>query len=196
MHFQQLTTVTTYDQSRCAAFMRSRERFGDLSNMTYGFPIKVNDVTFQSSEGLYQALKFPHDPIRQKDIARARSGMDAKKVAYLKDRRPVDNWDDIRVDAMAATLALKLVQHPVRFGAALMSTSGLHIVEKSYRDPFWGARPQGRRLVGANVLGKLLQELADRYIPREDPLQAAHRLLDMADASNLIIAGEPLLLPD
>lgn len=193
MSLQQLATVTSYHESECAAFMRSRERYGDLSNMTHGFPIKVNGMSFQSSEGLYQAMKFPHHVARQQDIAKATSGMAAKKVAYLPDCPITPDWDEFRIDAMAATVALKLSQHEERFGPALTQTSGLHIVEKSYRDSFWGARPDRPHLTGANVLGKLLQILADHFNRHGQHQQAAQSLINQADTSRLFINGRPIL---
>ena len=151
---------TNYEAGNCAAFMRSRDQHGDLSNMTGGFHLTVNGLEFQGSEGLYQALKYPLDPAHQYRIAEQSSGMEAKRAAYEnRDLRP--DWDKIKIDAMAYTLAVKLAQHPERFGRALRKTNGRAIVEKSYRDGFWGARPSrdGTTLSGCNVLGKLLSEL-------------------------------------
>lgn len=66
--------ASTWPSAGCAAFMRSRERHGELSNMTFGFPLQLNGLTLQSSEGLYQALKFPSHPEVQRTIASQRSG--------------------------------------------------------------------------------------------------------------------------
>ena len=88
----------------CAVFFRSRKRHGQLSNMTHGFPLAVNAVSFQGPEGLYQALKFPHDPTFQRLIGAQRSGMDAKRTAYTR-KDTVPTWDSFRADAMAFTLA-------------------------------------------------------------------------------------------
>ena len=195
MPLQQLATVTSYNESECAAFMRSRERYGDLSNMTHGFPIEVNGMSFQSSEGLYQAMKFPHNTGRQLDIAHARSGMDAKKVAYLPDCPLTPDWDDFRIDAMAVTVALKLLQHPDRFGQALVQTSGLTIVEKSYRDDFWGAHPCGNNFTGANVLGKLLQIMADQFNTHGLHHETTQTLISQADTSKIYINGQPVPIP-
>ena len=52
----------TYPQDTSAAFKRSKDQYGKLSNMTGGFSLTVNGLTFQSPEGLYQALKFPSNP--------------------------------------------------------------------------------------------------------------------------------------
>ena len=135
--------VTTYEPARSAAFMRSRDRYGDMSDMTFGFPLSVNGMEFQGPEGLYQALKFPNSPETQGAIAAQRSGMDAKKAAY-RDHNFRPDWEEIKVQAMRYTMAVKLRQHPQRFGEALAETGDLPIVERSNRDPFWGAQPQGK----------------------------------------------------
>ena len=150
------TTTHRYPAANTAAFMRSRDRYGKLSNMTGGFPLNVNEITFQSPEGLYQALKFPDHANFQKLIAAQRSGMDAKKAAYTKTPPLIAEWDSLRIQAMAFTIALKLSQHPKTFGDALKETENLFIVEKSFRDPFWGAKPDGQHLTGINALGKIL----------------------------------------
>ena len=72
-------TPTVYQLQEVAPFRRSRERFGQLSNMTGGYRLEVNGMTFQSPEGLYQALKFPNDPGFQEKIAKTTSAMTAKK---------------------------------------------------------------------------------------------------------------------
>ena len=156
-----LDSVKFYNSAdKPAAFSKSREQWGEFSNMCGGFPIVVNDLRFQSSEGLYQALKFPHAPDKQRDIAQANNGFWAKKVAYRKDGvLPYDQWDDHRVDAMRVSLAFKVAQHPKLIDVILASGSQ-DIVEKSSRDAFWGANPIGSEgFQGANVLGKLWMDL-------------------------------------
>ena len=182
---------TTYEAGACAAFMRSRERYGGLSNMTSGFRLELNGLVFQGPEGLYQALKHPHRPDHQADIARQPSGMEAKKTAY-RDRGIRPDWEEVKIDAMAYTLAVKLAQHPDEFGAALGETQGRAIVEKSYRDEFWGARPSpdGATLNGCNVLGKLLTELRDLLEQHDGDAGAVlHDYLTNVDASRLSISG-------
>ena len=147
---------TAYSVRNCAQFMRSRERHGNLSNMTGGFPIAVNGITFQSPEGLYQALKYPLHPNVQRQIAAQPSGMQAKRTAYASKATILKDWDTHRVEAMVLTTALKLSQYPVTFTLALMETASLPIVERSHRDGFWGAVPNGQTLRGVNALGKVL----------------------------------------
>ena len=147
-----------YPSKNSTAFMRSRERYGKLSNMTGGFPLEVNGIKFQGSEGLYQALKFPKKPKFQVAIGAATSGMGAKKLAYTKSKIRKD-WDEVKIEAMRFALLQKFLQHPDEFGIALLETEFLQIVEKSYRDDFWGARPVGQYFVGTNTLGILLTQL-------------------------------------
>ena len=159
--------------------------------MTGGFPLAANALPFQGPEGLYQALKFPHDPDFQATIGAQRSGMDAKRTAYT--RRDTDpDWDSYRIDAMAYTLAIKLLQHPGRFRAALEHTGSLPIVERSGRDAWWGAMPQGEdTLTGRNVLGQLLTFLRDLNAREANTVRAAGRLLAVADTTRLIVGSSP-----
>ena len=185
-----------YDAQQAAAFMRSKERHGDLSNMTGGMPISVNGIRFQSSEALYQALKYPQHPELQERIGSARSGMDAKRVAYEPDFPIRADWDDIRIDAMRYTVAHKLGQNPRRFGAALLATGKLPIVEKSYRDPFWGAVPQGQYLVGANHLGRILTDLRDLLLAHsEDTAQSARAFIAQTETHHLFVNGRTAPAP-
>ena len=183
----------TWQSAKCAAFMRSRESHGDLSNMTFGFPLQLNGLTFQGPEGLYQALKFPSRPDAQQAIASQRSGMEAKRLAYRHGAlmMPTEERERIKTSTMTVTLAEKLAQHPERFGRALRNTGTLPIVERSYRDPWWGAQPrQDGTLRGVNVLGQLLTILRDLHL--QNPAQAAHQFRRMAHTENLLLNGLPL----
>jgi hypothetical protein len=53
------------------------------------------------------------------------------------------------------------VQNWTRFSELLLNTGDLPIVEQSRKDRFWGAVPVEGKLVGANVLGRLLMELRE-----------------------------------
>ena len=168
--------IYTHDQA--AIFFRSKETHGVVSNMTGGMHLNVNGFHFQSSEGLYQALKYPSMPDIQKRIGSISSGLFAKNVAYSKAYRPflVPNWDSIRVDATIAILAIKLQQHPTKFGDALRATGNLPIVKRTpTTDTFWGAilQPDGS-VVGGNALGKMLTELRDLLVEIGDSIWAAN----------------------
>ena len=42
--------VRTYDPTRAAVFCKTTERFGGLSNMAGGFPLRVNGINILTSE--------------------------------------------------------------------------------------------------------------------------------------------------
>ena len=125
--------------------------------MAGGYPLTINNIKILTSEALYQACRFPHLPEVQKIIIGQNSPMTAKMKSkpYRKDSRA--DWDAIRIDVMRWCLRVKLAQHWEKFGDLLLSTGEKPIVEMSYRDQFWGAKPiDEETLIGTNVLGRLL----------------------------------------
>lgn len=150
-----------YQKSEVESFLYTKDRNGVLSNMAIT-PFTVGVLSFKSSEHLYQALKF-EDPVLQRRVLETATARDAK---YLARSLPIrEGWDGLRVNAMRATVQAKLANKV--FHDTLLSTVR-PIVEISYRDTFWGARPVGDTLVGFNVLGRLLMELRQRtrdYLP-------------------------------
>lgn len=154
--------VAEYRRDECAVFLKTTERFGGLSNMAGGYPLRINDIKILTTEALYQACRFPHRPDVQKIIIGQASPMTAKmkSKSYRKDSRP--DWDDVRVKIMWWCLRVKLAQNWEQFAPLLLSTGSKPIVEESRRDPFWGAKPVGNQiLIGTNVLGQLLTLLRD-----------------------------------
>ncbi|MBA2392561.1 MAG: NADAR family protein [Ktedonobacteraceae bacterium] len=152
----------TYLRNECVLFMRTKERFGGLSNMAAGYPLSINGINIPTSEALYQACRFPHKSEIQKVIIGQRSPMTAKMKSkpYRKDTRP--DWDQVRVDIMWWCLRVKLAQHWEKFGDLLLSTGNNPIIEESYKDQFWGAKPVSEeKLIGLNVLGQLLTNLRE-----------------------------------
>ena len=189
--------VVQYTASDVAAFFRSKERYGKLSNMTFGFPLKCNDMPFQGPEGLYQALKFPGNIEKQASIALAKSGMDAKKLAYLdKSGWYEDWWNSVRVEAMAFTLAVKILQHPESYGAALRETTGKAIVEKSYKDDFWGAKPIQDSLIGKNTLGRLHTLLRHYLMEQNDARLAVQKYASHSQQVKFCVNGVYISLDD
>src|SRR5437763_6315333 len=153
----------TYHKNECAVFLKTAERFGGLSNMAGGYPLSINGIRILTSEALYQACRFPHLPEIQRLIIGQTSPISAKmkSKSYRKDSRT--DWDAVRVQIMRWCLHVKLVQHWEKFGSHLLYTGNKPIVEVSYRDQFWGAKPiNTESLSGLNVLGRLLIELRDK----------------------------------
>lgn len=183
--------ISYYDLGYCCTFCKTKENFGELSNMAAGFPLLVNNVSICTVEALYQAMRFSKFPYIQKLIIDQKSPMSAKQVAYkfIENGVEVDegalgetgriktihravreDWDKVRVDIMDWCLKLKLKQNP-HFAQILLSTGNKPIVEYSPKDEFWGAKKTETyhslgdffktQYRGANVLGKLLTRLRD-----------------------------------
>jgi type I restriction enzyme S subunit len=159
----QASQVRTYDPAASVVFLKTNERFGGLSNMAPGFPLRVNNVRIRTSEALYQACRFPHMPDVQRKIIDEHSPMTAKMRSkpFRDESRP--DWDAARVKIMRWCLRVKLAQNWREFGRLLLATGDRPIVEQSRRDDFWGAKvAQDGSLVGMNVLGRLLMELREQ----------------------------------
>ncbi len=140
----------------CAVFCKTKERFGELSNMCGGFPLMLDGkILAHSSEALYQSYKFRNRAIREEILDQSNamvSKMRAKK--YLTVVR--SDWDDIKLDVMDYCLRLKYNQHRDRLNRVLDDTQSMPIVERSHRDRIWGAVPDNRgNLDGLNLLGEL-----------------------------------------
>ncbi|PTX52650.1 type I restriction enzyme S subunit/hypothetical protein [Gemmobacter caeni] len=149
----------SYAASEAAAFHRVRDRFGAFSNMAAGYPVRFGGVEAPSSEALYQALRFPDLPGFQGEILSATSPILAKRHAYTRIRESRSDWEAVKVNVMRFVLRAKFGAHQSRLLPVLAETGERPIVEISHRDDFWGARPEGGRLHGRNVLGRLLMEL-------------------------------------
>jgi type I restriction enzyme S subunit len=153
----------TYDRLQCAVFLKTKEKWGGLSNMAGGFPLRVNGIDIRTAEALYQCCRYPDDPETQQWVLDQKSPMWTKKVPG-RDRRSRADWNEIRVEVMRWCLRVKLAQHLEEFGALLWITEQRPIVEESGKDDFWGTFAQENgTLVGSNVLGKLLMELRAEF---------------------------------
>ena len=153
-----------YLRSECVVVYKTKELYGELSNMAGGFPLVIDGVRIATTEALYQASRFPHLPQAQREIIGQHSPMTAKMKSkpYRSNTRP--DWDSVRFKIMRWCLRVKLAQHYEEFGRILRSTKDRQIVEQSRKDDYWGAKLQqdDETLIGQNVLGRLLMELRER----------------------------------
>ena len=174
--------IRTYDPATSVVFLKTNERFGGLSNMAPGFPLRVNGVHIRTSEALYQACRFPHMPDVQRRIIDERSPMTAKMRSKPFRRDSRSDWDAVRVKIMRWCLQVKLAQNWEEFGKLLLATDERPIVEQSRNDDFWGAKvAAGGSLVGMNVLGRLLMEMCEQL---------------KGDEAESLRTVEPLPIPD
>lgn len=156
----------TYKYSEVCHFRKTKEQYGELSNMCSGFPIRINGVHILTSEALYQACRFPHLPDVQRKIIDEKSPMTAKMVSKPFRINSRKDWDNVRVDIMYWCLRVKLAQNFIAFGQLLEKTCDKAIVEDSNKDSFWGAikdKENENILVGVNALGRLLMKLRQNY---------------------------------
>lgn len=152
----------SYSRMDAVVFRKTNESFGGLSNMAAGFPLSVNGIRIPTSEALYQACRFPHEPEIQRLIIQQASPMTAKMKSRPYRHATRSDWDDVRVKIMRWCLRVKLAQNWPKFSDLLLSTGDRPIVEESRKDDFWGAKSADEdTLVGMNVLGRLLMELRE-----------------------------------
>lgn len=179
-----------YDRETSVVFLKTNERFGGLSNMAPGFPLRVNGVLIRTSEALYQACRFPHMPDVQEKIIAEHSPMTAKMRGkpFRQDSRP--DWDAVRVKIMRWCLRVKLAQNWREFGRLLLATGDRPIVEQSRKDDFWGAKvTEDGTLVGMNVLGRLLMELREQL--KSDEAEVL-RLIEPLAIPEFLLFGQPI----
>lgn len=171
--------IRKYRRSESAVFLKTKEKYGGLSNMAGGFPLKINGIDIRTSEALYQACRFPHIPEVQRLIIGQRSPMSAKMKSKPHRCNSRPDWERVRVKIMRWCLRVKLVQNWKKFRDALMETGDLPIVEHSRRDDFWGAKPiDEKTLVGVNALGRLLMELRESI--KKEPTASLLRVEPLA----------------
>lgn len=186
----QVSHVRTYDRSGSIVFLKTNERFGGLSNMAPGFPLRVNGVRIRTSEALYQACRFPHMPEVQQLIISENSPMTAKMRSKPYRRVSRHDWDFVRVKIMRWCLRVKLAQNWGEFGGLLLATGDRPIVEQSRKDDFWGAKVTDEvTLVGMNVLGRLLMELREQLRSDES---GSLRFIEPLAISEFLLFGRPI----
>ncbi|WP_251030938.1 NADAR family protein [Exiguobacterium sp. s196] len=151
-----------YSRDKVIVFKKTKEDYGGLSNMASGYPIVVENVSFLTSEALYQAMRFPDFPEIQKQIIEQKSPMTAKMISKKYKNKTRDDWDEVRIMVMRWCIRVKLIHNWDKFGCLLLSTRNNIIVEESHKDLFWGAVPdENNLLIGTNALGRLIMELRE-----------------------------------
>jgi len=149
----------TYIQNEVAAFLRTTDPYGALSNMHAGFPLRVVDLGVPATENYYQAMRFPHLPDFQAKILAEPHPVKAKRLAYTRSNETRVDWYDVNVSLMRHSLRLRYGHHPEEMSDLFAKTNGMPIVEISSRDNFWGTLNENGILRGENVLGRLWMEL-------------------------------------
>lgn len=138
-------------------FYRPADEYGVLSNFART-PIVLNSVSWPTSEHLFQALKFTGDADSPEYRERIRNAFSPTEAARLGRSRSVpirSDWEKVKVMAMLRVITLKAYQHETVV-KTLQSTGNALLVEKSWKDSYWGSGPNGD---GLNMLGKLWMQV-------------------------------------
>ncbi|MDE0406785.1 MAG: NADAR domain-containing protein [Alphaproteobacteria bacterium] len=159
----------SYEAAKACIFRNTQGQWGMFNNLAR-LPTAVSaaDRAYASAEHLFQAARYRDAPEVQTRIAGARSPGEAAKIGNDESNGPDPAWNARRVDAMRWAIRMKREANPELVDAALEKTGDRPIVDCSNEDPFWGARPDGDRLVGRNTLGRLWMELRQQ-IREGDP---------------------------
>lgn len=184
--------MNEYHVDQVCGFRKVKEEWGIFSNMS-PHPVMVNGNRILTTEALYQAMKYPHDPKLQKLIIDQKSPMAAKMVQKGKTYR--EDWDEIKIDVMEWCLRLKVVYHWVKIKKEFENTNGRPIVEISHKDQLWGAVPNKTNpslLVGENVLGQLWMELRDQI----DFTSSGFLIVKTPDISNFLLYNKTIIEVD
>ncbi|MNU86113.1 Swarming motility protein YbiA [compost metagenome] len=177
-----------YDIRNVAAFKKTTEKWGGLSNMAGGFPVVVNGIAIKSVEALYQACRFPHLPNVQEKILTQGSPMTAKMISKPFREQSRKDWLDVRVLIMKWCLRVKLAQNWDNFSTLLVNTKEMPIVELSNKDDFWGAKPIDHNIyIGVNALGRLLMELREQILHNN---KERFMIVPALNIGNFLIYGE------
>lgn len=139
-------------------FYRPADEYGVLSNFART-PLLLSNLVWSTSEHLFQAMKFTgHDannPDYQKRILMAYSPTEAARLGRNRSVKIRHDWDQVKIRVMLRILRLKANQHE-EVVACLKSTGDAMLVEKSWKDSYWGIGPDGD---GLNMLGKLWMQV-------------------------------------
>lgn len=144
--------------NHCIREFQREYRF--LSNFYVGRPLRVNGMTFQTSEHLYQALKTL-DPVEVKEVMACPTPGEAKRLGKSLTLR--EDWDNIKDRAMELCVAHKFSANPDLL-EQLLNTGNAYLLEgNSWHDNYWGVCTCDRceTVEGHNKLGYTLMRYRD-----------------------------------
>jgi ribA/ribD-fused uncharacterized protein len=194
MNTEVIRVESMYRLNEVCVFCKVKDEFGDFSNMSNEFPVRVNGHKISNTEALYQACRFPDHIDKQKEVVFQGSGMSAKMKSkkFKSDSR--SDWEEHRVDIMWWCLKIKLAQHGHKLGRVLESTGDKPIVELSHKDRFWGAVLDEKKgvLIGQNVLGQLLMRLRTEYQNKKDNIREL-AYVEPPEIEKFLLLGLPIL---
>ena len=139
--------------SRTIHFYATGDAYGEFSNFA-AFPIRVDGVTWPTSEHYFQGQKFAGTE-HAEAIRTTRSPMIAARMGRDRKRPLRADWEAVKDDVMLAALRAKFSQHP-RLASLLLATGDAVLVEHTTNDSYWADGGDG---TGKNMLGLLLMQV-------------------------------------
>lgn len=142
-------------------FYRPADEYGVLSNFART-PILLDEKIWPTSEHLFQALKFTADadnPAYREQIRNASNPTEAARLGRSRNVKIRSDWEKVKIKAMLRVIRLKAHQHESVVNV-LLSTGDALLVEKSWKDAFWGSGANGD---GLNILGKLWTHVRSEF---------------------------------
>lgn len=136
-------------------FYSSTDDYGDFSNFAE-YPIRIDGVTWPTTEHYFQAQKFEDAAYRQ-HIRRASSPMEAARMGRDRKMKLRRDCESAKVSVMHTALLAKFRQHD-ELRTLLLSTGDAKLVEHTDNDDYWGDGGDGR---GRNMLGQLLMRVRE-----------------------------------
>ncbi len=154
-------------------FWRVSDEYGILHNMA-STPVMHNDIMWNSSEALYQAMKFnpsveSDNLIIHKIFSQKSPYMSKKCISNADSLCMRKDFHDIKISIMLEILYLKYLQNKPLLDSVLFKTN-YPFIEASVKDIVWGASPVTingvKYLKGCNVLGKLWGYIKVGNVPK------------------------------
>ncbi len=161
-----MSQIRSYPINEVISFRKTKEAFGGLSNMASGYSLNINGILIPTAEHLYQACRFPNQPLIQEAIILEASPMNAKLISRKNSELTRADWDTVRIKIMKWCLEIKLSQNWDKFSKLLLETENKSIVEYTKKDKMWGAIQVGDNYIGKNALGRLLMGIREDYVKK------------------------------
>ena len=169
-YYPQYWGTQEYDVKECVQIHKVTEEWGIFCNFA-PTPIQIHGVMFKNCEQLYQVLKFQDATCISEVYHAPNPKFPAKRLETLNRR---SDWGKIFIDVMKFCLQMKYEQSPM-FRNKLSESKGKYIVElqtdKKTSANAWGVKSRksmvgedaviSEKLVGPNLLGRLLMELRE-----------------------------------
>ncbi len=163
LHYPRYWGFQTYPADRACAVSRIAAEWGVFSNFART-PLVVDGVPFDTSERVFQTMKFT-DPAARRAVYGKKGSPKMPAKHWQKEGLLRPDWWERLVDAMKFCLMEKFRQSEA-FRAELARSGDRPIVEDQTTFPrktadAWGVKrtPDGASFVGPNLLGRLLMEL-------------------------------------